>query len=198
MIYGKKKLMKHFQEEIDRVASLELKVLQEQKESLKKEAIEAEKIKLETEFKQRYQKKVNQLDKQYANQKAHFDTVSKKEIYLKKKQFQDLVFAQVLQNIHQYVESKEYLEQLEEHFKALQNVCVFVGEKDEIFIETWQKDYPALTFEVSKQIQLGGYQIYDEQKHVLYDHSLDARFESEKKQFLAMPLNALQGGVDHE
>ena len=44
MIYGKKKLMKHFQEEIDRVASLELKVIEDQKEDLKEEALQKKRL----------------------------------------------------------------------------------------------------------------------------------------------------------
>ena len=194
MIYGKKKLMKHFQEEIDRVTSLELKVIEEQKENLKQEALQHEQAKLEVEFQQRYNKKVNQLNKQYASLKAKLDTTSRQAIYQAKKQFQDDVLNAVLQELKVYVESDVYLIQLNQSFKALNHVLVYVGRMDQKYIDAWQKAYPTLSFEIKPQIQIGGYQVFDEVKHVLYDFSLDARFEAEQKSFFTAVLS---GGVSH-
>lgn len=194
MIYGKKKLMKHFQEEIDRVASLELKVIEDQKEDLKEEALQNEQAKLEVEFQQRYRKKANQLNKQYATLKAKLDSTSKQEIYQAKKQFQDNVLKAVAKELKIYVNSDAYFAQLNQNFKALNDVKVYVGRVDQKHIDTWQKAHPSLSFEVKPQIQIGGYQVFDEVKHVLYDFSLDARFEEEQKSFFT---NVLSGGVSH-
>lgn len=194
MIYGKKKLMKHFQEEIDRVASLELKVIEDQKEDLKEEALQNEQAKLEVEFQQRYRKKVNQLNKQYATLKAKLDSTSKQEIYQAKKQFQDNVLKSVAKELKIYVNSDAYFAQLNQNFKALNDVKVYVGRVDQKHIDAWQKAHPSLSFEVKPQIQIGGYQVFDEAKHVLYDFSLDARFEEEQKSFFT---SVLSGGVSH-
>lgn len=198
MIYGKKKLMKHFQEEIDRVASLELKALQEQKEMLKAEAIEAETLKLETEFKQRYRKKSAQLEKQYANLKAQFDTASKNEIYQCRKSFQENIAQKVMQQLQNYAQSEDYVAQLEQKFTALKDVVVYVGQKDENHLTKWKAAYPTLNFEVSPFIRMGGYQVFDEASHVRYDYTLDAQFESEMNEFMTKPLSVLKGGAAHE
>ena len=194
MIYGKKKLMKHFREEIDRVASLELKTIEDQKESLKAEALQNEQDKLNVEFQQRYHKKVNQLNKQYASLKAKLDTDSKREIYQSKKQFQDLVLKNVVIKLRAYANSEAYVAQLNTKFNQLKDVIVYIGAQDEVHVSEWSKAYPTLTFEVKKQIQLGGYQVFDEATHVLYDDTLDALLEKERQQFLTTPL----GGVSNE
>ena len=186
--------MKHFQEEIDRVASLELKQIEEEKERLQKEALEDEERKLESMFHQRILKKRKTLEKDYARKKASVEMAYRQEVYRVRDDLQASLKEAVRKELLQYIQSQDYITWMEECFSHHPKGKIYISEHDEKHMQKWSTMFPLLQFEVSSKLILGGYQWYDESQSIYYDDTFDVMYE----EIFQQSLFPMEGGFTYE
>ena len=186
--------MKHFQEEIDRVASLELKQIEEEKERLQKEALEDEERKLESMFHQRILKKRKALEKDYARKKASVEMAYRQEVYRVRDDLQASLKGAVRKELLQYIQSQDYITWMEECFSHHPKGKIYISEHDEKHMQKWSTMFPLLQFEVSSKLILGGYQWYDESQSIYYDDTFDVMYE----EIFQQSLFPMEGGLTYE
>ncbi|MBR2589787.1 MAG: hypothetical protein IKE65_02565 [Clostridia bacterium] len=122
-------------------------------------------------------------------QVAAFETQKKKEIYAKRKAYQEQVFSAAATELKDFTKTEQYKLYIE---KCLQNISDKVGanltfsvaENDTICADAIRARYPDATVLTQAEIGIGGYTLKDEENGILIDDTLDSKLAEQTDWFL--------------
>lgn len=120
---------------------------------------------------------------------ARYETQKKKEIYEKRNHYRQEVFEQAKNQLCAFVKSDAYAPFIAQCLQTLegnvsQNLTFYIAANDMIAQKAIAAAYEQATIQADAALEIGGYKVSDNDKHILLDDSLDARLNEQLEWFL--------------
>ena len=131
----------------------------------------------------------NKIEMQAKKEVAAFETEKKKEIYAKRRAYQEEIFSLAAKELSEFAQSAQYQDFLEACLanisdKVGNSLTFTVAENDKAALAAIAGKYPAAAVKESKSIHIGGFTIKDSEKGLLIDETLDTRLSEQLDWFL--------------
>lgn len=121
---------------------------------------------------------------------SQYNLQKKKDIYLKRKEYQNLVFDTAKKELIEFTKSDEYASFLEKSLAVLSdkvsnNTTIFCSADDKKYEALIKKAFPDANTEIDNAIEIGGIKVKDNDKNILIDDTLDTRLCEQNEWFIS-------------
>ena len=161
--------------QIDQTTQIEMERAEKQASREGHAKIEAAKHKIQTNTKMRI---------------SEYNLQKKKEIYSKRKEYQNSVFDSAKKELVEFTKSDKYVDFLEKSLHDLSdkvgcNTTIYCSAEDKKYEDLIKKVFPDSNIEIDTTIEIGGIKIKDIDKSIMIDDTLDTRLSEQNEWFIS-------------
>lgn len=185
----REELIAYFQSEIRGVSDKEIEALENEIEEIRAHALQEIEAKAKAETNVLYEQELYEMDSDHAIALSHLNDENNRKLMMERESLVKQVFEDVKIKIETFTKSDAYVKLMKDKLSALKTknltpAIISVREKDKALLPELIKTYE-LTCEgiVSKDIELGGFQLQCTSRGVNVDESFDDAIEESKQWF---------------
>lgn len=192
MLDEKQKLKNYFEEEIQRVSNIQIKELDHEIDTIRKETIANLEEEAQNEAGLLRDSELREMQSDFAIQASRLREEQSRKLMQKRRELNEEIFTEVKKQLLAFCESDRYEPMLIEKLTACakqyanKNVDIHIAPKDEAYRKTMEKAYgKGCNIICDDQILIGGFLLNYKEDGIVIDETLDTALDDQREWFFA-------------